>query len=569
MAIFGAAFQIGSSALAAYQAAITITGQNIANVGNSDYTRLTGRLEAMYGGRTTGGISPGTGVNLTALERHIDEAVEGRLRLALAARSGSQTTYQTLNRVESLYNELTDGDLSSLLSEFFSSLSNLQTDPTDTSARSLVISGADAVIRTLQQQRHGLLDQVEDLNHSAEAMTVTANGLVSEVAKLNSMIVTAEGRAQGASAALQDRRDNLLRQLAEMMDIQTRAQDNGVVNVYVNSEPIVDFNHARTLKIETVLEDGLERATVRFADNGGSVVMRSGQLAAIVQARDVHLAGQLDKLDELASALIYEVNRVHSSGRGLVGYASLTGTYTVRDADAVLNTTQAGLPFPVTNGTFVVNIRDKTTGQTTSQLIEVDLDGLGGSDTTLRSLAQALDNIPGVDASVTGDNRLKLGAESGSELSFSEDSSGVLAALGLATFFTGTTAATLDVNGAVRSDPRLLAASLDGASGDGTNAGRLAAVGTAASTLLSASSILDFHQNIINGLAVDTASALSSQEAADTVYSSLLAQREATSGVSLDEETINLTKYERAFQGASRFLNVVDSLSDEILSLVG
>ncbi|HPM23874.1 MAG TPA: flagellar basal body rod C-terminal domain-containing protein, partial [Phycisphaerae bacterium] len=86
--------------------------------------------------------------------------------------------------------------------------------------------------------------------------------------------------------------------------------------------------------------------------------------------------------------------------------------------------------------------------------------------------------------------------------------------------------------------------------------------------LLGGVSIEAYHAMTINGLAVTTAAASTAQEAADMVYSSLLAQREATSGVSLDEEAINLTKYERAFQGASRFLNVLDSLSDEILSLV-
>ena len=67
---------------------------------------------------------------------------------------------------------------------------------------------------------------------------------------------------------------------------------------------------------------------------------------------------------------------------------------------------------------------------------------------------------------------------------------------------------------------------------------------------------------------MDTAAANTEQEAADAVYSSLLAQREATSGVSLDEETINLMKYEQSFQGASRFLSVLDTLAQEVLSLV-
>ncbi len=568
VALLGASFQIGRSALAAYQAAIAITGQNIANVGNPDYARQSARLAAMPGGMTAAGVAPGSGVDVTGLERHLDEAVEARLRLALGQRSGAQTVYETLNRVEAMYNELTDGDLSSQLSEFFGSLSNLQTDPAETTARDLVISNADAIIHTLQRQRSGLLGEVNDLNDSAEQVTQTANSLAEQIADLNAKVVTAEARGQGGAGALRDRRDGLLRQLGELLDIQTREQDNGIVNVYVGSEPLVDFNRSRGLKTQTVLEDGLERVTVRFADNGSTVVMRSGKLAAIVQARDGHLADQLAQLDQLAAGLIYEVNSVHSSGRGLVGYTQVAGTYAVDDPDAALNSAAANLSFPVQNGTFFVHVRDQATGQTISRMIEVDLDGLNGDDTTLNSLAAALNGVPSISASVTGDNRLQIGASAGFEVSFSEDSSHALAALGVGTFFEGNNAATLAVNSAVRDDPRLLATSLDGAPGDGTNAGRMAAVGTASSALLGSASVQEFHERLVNGLAVEAAAASTEQAAADAVYSSLLAQREATSGVSLDEEAINLTKYEQSFQGASRFITVLNTLTAEVLNLV-
>ena len=57
-------------------------------------------------------------------------------------------------------------------------------------------------------------------------------------------------------------------------------------------------------------------------------------------------------------------------------------------------------------------------------------------------------------------------------------------------------------------------------------------------------------------------------EAAETVLGSLEAQRESISGVNLDEEAISLIKFERAFQGASRFIRVVDDLLSELILLV-
>jgi flagellar hook-associated protein 1 len=567
VAILGASFQIGRSALAAYQAAIAITGQNIANLGNADYARVSGRLEALYGGLTSG-IAPGTGVSLSALKRHVDTSLESRLRLALGSRAGAETTYNTLNRIEGMYNELTDKDLSTQLTTFFGGFSTLQTDPLEGSARNLLIGYADDVVNTIQRQRTGLLGEVKDLNDSIEQLTTQANSLIDEIAKLNEQVVTADARAPGGSAALRDRRDALLRQLGELMDVQTREQENGIVNVYIGSEPLVMFTRSRGLKTERALDDGVERLSVRFADNGGPVTIRDGRLGAAVAARDGHVAHELDQLDQLAAALIYEVNQVHTSGQGLVGYTHVSGSYAARDANSALNRAQAGLNFTPRTGTFVVRVKDQATGQVTSARIAVDLDGLGGNDTSLASLAEQLRGVPNLYARVQPDGRLEVEAKPGSEFSFAEDSSGTLAALGIGTFFSGQDATSIAVNSAVRADPRLIAASSTGAPQDGANAGRLALLGSQPSALLGQRSIEDFHEDVVNRLASTVAAAETTNEAADAVYSSLLAQREAISGVNLDEEAINLTKFERSFQGASRFLSVLDSLTTELLSLV-
>jgi len=574
VAVLGAAFQIGRSALAAYQAAIAVTGQNVANVGNPNYARQTGHLDALPGAVQPAGISPGTGVSMSTLERHVDEALEGRLRLALAQREGANTKYQALNQVETLYSELTDHDLSSQLNDLFSSFANLQTDPLEPTARDQVIAKADAVIDTMQRQRSGLLTQISDLNDQTEAAVRDINAKTAEIADLNQRIVASGASGTGGDSALRDRRDTLLQDLAKLMDVQTREQQNGIVNVYVGSEPLVEYSRARSLTTKATIADGVQRAEVRFADNNGTVPIHDGQLAAIADARDTHLAGQLGQLDQLAKGLIYEVNRVHSAGQGLVGYTSISGTYAVGDAVAPLNSAAASLPFPVQNGTFLVQVRDQNSGQTTTRMIKVDLNGLpdagtpGGGDTSLNVLARVLGEVPGLHAAVTADNRIQVDADAGLQVSFSEDTSGALAALGIGTFFAGTDASTLAVNAAVRSDPQLIATSLNGAPGDGSNAGCLAAAGTTASTLLGGRSVQDYQASMVNRLAVDTAAAKTTYDASDAVYSGLSAQREAVSGVNLDEETINLTMFEQAFQGVSRYVNVLNTLSDSVLALV-
>lgn len=564
----GEAFQIGRSALAAYQAAISITGQNIANLGNPNYARQSGRLSAQVGGSMVSGVRPGAGVNLTHVTRHIDRALEARLQQSLASRASAEAIYNALNQTETLYNELTDIDLSTQLSEFFAQFSNLETSPQDSSSRNLVLASAEMLVRSIHRQRSGLARQVRDLNDTAAVVALRAGELSAEIASLNAQVATQEADGKTVASALRDRRDGLLRELGELMDIEVREQRNGTVNVYVGSEPLVEFDRSRGLTVETVLEDGLELASVRFADNHGNVILRDGKLFGLLAARDRYLRDQVQRLDTLARGLIYEVNRVHSTGVGLIGYESLLSDHAVSDPDAALNSDAANLPFPLENGTFIIHVRDQANGQVITRQIEIDLDGLNGDDTTLTSLATALNNVPGVSASVTADNRLQLEAAAGQEIWFSEDSSGALAAVGLASFFSGSDASDIEIHSAVQDDPRLIAASLSGATNDGGNAGRLANLAVSTSTLLGNRSIQDYHEALISALAVEASAAVTQHEAANAVYEALYAQREAVSGVSIDEEAVNLTQYETAYQAATRYLSIVDQMTSEIMALL-
>ena len=563
-------FQIGRSALAAYQAALAVTGQNIANLGNPNYTRQSSHFASLDSGTTYGNLRPGAGVQIDTLRRHFDEAIEARLRSSAGALAGAEVVYQALSQTEASYNELTEEDISTQLSEFFAQFSDLSAAPQSSTSRNLVIANADAIVHSIKRQRDSLVQQIEDINAQATSATERAGQIAADIATLNGRIAGQEADGSTIASALRDQRDTLLRELGELMDIQVREQGNGAINVYVGSEPLVEFDRARGPVVETALVDGLEVASVRFADTHANVILRDGKLHGLLEIRDTYLRDQIDRFDTLAAGLIYEVNRIHSTGVGLVGYETLRSEYSVNDAGAVLNSADAGLPFPLENGTFVVHVRDASTGQTVTRQIHVDLDGLNGDDTTLASLAADLNAVPGLTATVTADNRLQLDAASGQELYFSEDSSGVLAAVGLAGFFTGQDGTDIAVRNEVRSDPRLIAASLSGALNGGDNAGRLAALASAdaTSTVLGNRTIQDYHEALVTDLAVEAATALGNYEAEEAVYQNLVAQRESVSGVNLDEEALNLTRFETAYQGAARYLGVVDAITNELMNLL-
>jgi flagellar hook-associated protein 1 FlgK len=233
---------------------------------------------------------------------------------------------------------------------------------------------------------------------------------------------------------------------------------------------------------------------------------------------------------------------------------------------AALNSTAAGLNFPPTNGSFVVTVTNTGTGLQSSTLVPVTLNGLSSGQTTLNSLVSSLNGISNVSASVVG-NKLQINAASGTQITFSQDSSGTLAALGVNTFFSGYSAGTISVNQNVQNNPQLLAAAQNGDPGDNQTALTIAGLGTAASTALGGQSINGNYQSLINQVGATAQTAQNEATATGNIASTLQTQQQSISGVSVDEETINLLQQQQSFQAAARLVSTVDTMMQTLIAM--
>lgn len=554
---------VGKSALAIHQAAIQVTSNNVANAGNPDYTRQVARITPAGEHQLRPGVFVGTGVNLAGVERQIDLALEERIRASNSDYASAATRQQWLGRVESVFNELGDEDLSSELSTFFDGWTDLADRPLDTGLRQIVVQNGDSLASTLRGLRGQFDSLCGDADQQLAGLVNNANALANQIAQLNGQIVKAEAGASASANILRDQRDAALKQLSQLMDIKTQEMPGGAVNVLVGAVTLVSASQNRGLAL-TQSADG--SSTLSIAADGTRLQPTSGQIGGLTAIRQ-EIAGVVDDLDTLASNLIFALNKIHASGQGLEGFTDVTSTNAVNDPAAALNSDAAGLAFKPVNGSLKVEVRDKNGSIVSAALVQVDLDGLNGDDDSLNSLAAELDAIQGVSASVVA-GKLKIQADdkNATQITFSEDSSGVLAALGVNTFFTGTNAASIAVNATLKARPALLAAATS--QGANLNARSIAALETTKLAAMQNMSLLDRHDAMINNLAVSTASAKNAAEAAAAVNETLTTQREALSGVSLDEEAINLIKEQRAFQGAARVISAVDEMIKTLLQMV-
>jgi flagellar hook-associated protein 1 FlgK len=137
-------------------------------------------------------------------------------------------------------------------------------------------------------------------------------------------------------------------------------------------------------------------------------------------------------------------------------------------------------------------------------------------------------------------------------------------AVGLA-FFSGTGAADLRVG---LTDPRGIAAAQGANLADNTNALALVDVAQQTFAALGGATLGGYFGTLQASIGQQAQRADESASVEENVSSALSAQREAISGVSLDEEFTNLIRFQRGFQAAAKLINVSNGLLDDLLGLV-
>lgn len=565
MSLFSS-IQLANNALRAQQIGLQVTGQNIANANTPGYIREDVEF-APTRTQKVGSILLGLGVEVTGVVQKIDRFLENRMRLAGSDRAGSDAELTTLNQLQDLIGELSDSDISTSLNNFFASISNVLNQPESVTTRNLAVLQGNTLAGDISRLYERAESLRVDVNKQIENAVPEINKLLVEIRDLNLKISETEGSelVRSDAVGLRDQRSIALAKLSEYMDVQAVEQSNGAVNVFAGGDFLVFEGIVREVEVGLDTDRGLSIASIQIAQNDAPLTISAGSIAGYTTARDEVLGTFLDNLDNFAKTLAFEFNKLYSSGQGLRGFTELTSEFAVDDADAALDA--AGLPFTPVNGTFQVLLYDRDTGLTKTFDLGVTLNGLG-NDTSLNDLAAALNAIDGIAASVNSSNQLELSAErTDEEIGFANDTSGILAALGLNTFFSGSSALDLGVNAAIKADPSTFAASRDGI-GEGTdNAVLLADFLDRPLDSQNGDSIGILYDRLHGNVTQQATAAKAVFDGFRTFEETLTGQHLAISGVSLDDEAVRLITYQRAYQASAKYIASISELLDLLVNL--
>ncbi len=555
-----------SRSLEIYTAGIEVAGSNVANANTPGYVREE-LLLSPAAPFEKGGLLFGTGASADGVRQRIDNNLEAQIHQANADAGSATARQDGYNELQLVLSELSGQDLSTKLNEFTGAVNELVNQPELLANRQGVVqqgvSLSDAITSTrekIDRVRNGLTAEIGSLADEA-------NTLIDRISFLNQRIIQTEsaGLLKSHAGALRSDRLTALNRLSEIVPTRIVEEANGTVNVYSGSDYLIIEGTKQYLESYSVADRGVPINKFRFSNTQTDVPLNSGELTGKLEARDNILGGFVDQLDQYASAVIQQVNLIHSSGEGLRGYTELTGTYAVDDSTAALN--DAGLDLTPTHGSFEVKLYNTTTGTTQTTRINVDLDGIGGNDTSLDDLQASLDAVTNLNASVDTFGRLKLTTDSGFEVKFSNDTSGALAALGINTFFTGDDSNSIQVQQDLIDDPQLLAVGQGGGAGDNRNAIELASFMEKEVDSLNGQSIDQFYGLVTAQIAESSSAEKALADGFTSFRDSLMGQRQQISGVSVDEEAIKIMQYQQGYSAAARVISTIDELFTALLNI--
>jgi flagellar hook-associated protein 1 len=598
MTMMGAIFNIAGSALSVQKYGIEVTANNIANVNTPGYTRQTPLLEPSLPEKN-GPLILGRGVSFETVTSIKDQFVETRLRNQESLTSFHGEQHHYISQIEQIFNTGSETDVSSLMSGFWNSWHELANSPSGTSERLVLAEKSGQLSEGLNRLHSQMGDLVQDIDNRLYAGAKEVNLITRELADLNQQIMAAETGGK-TSHALRDLQNNKLRQLAEYIDITSFERDNGSLTIMTaNGIDLVRGNQNYDLS--------LENGRLLLAGSGQNQwditeKVSAGRIGGWVDMRDNVIPGFLRDLDATAGALIWQVNTRHSQGVGLEMFSAVTGEYSF-DPTVDVNTipliplpeSESGLDFHdrIVPGAFTLWVYDPE-----GNPVDADpgVEGINGyeiqidASMTFGDLIGAFnpsdpddpetDPISGLSATITEDNRFQIVAEAGYTFGFSDDTSHVLAALGINTFFKGAAADTMAVSDRVASGGPYIAAGTIGsegrhALGDNSNAMAVADLQYTPMRIgdeQGHTGVLDtttenYFHTLLGGIGVTGSGMIMEKDTSVAIRAQLVKIRESISGVSLDEEMVSLMTFQAAYSAAAKLITTADEMLDTLLRL--
>ncbi len=325
--------QTALSGLVAEQAALDVTGNNIANSDTEGYSRQTAVLQTnepivipAISPLTGEGAQLGTGVSVATISRVRNIYLDAQYRTQNSALSEASTQSEELTQAQAAFNEPSSSGLASQISAFWSSWSEVANDPT-IAAKQGVVAAGKSLVNTFHELSAQLTTISKQASEQYAALTAPSGEVqndANQIAQLNGQIKLAEEAGQKPNEML-DRRDLLLDKLSSFAQVTVSEQPDGTDTVSFGdaAKPLVEGTTVTWPQALTPAAGGKLGALLGLTAPGGAL---SSYQAA---------------LDNVANTLASTVNALHTSTPFFSGTTAATIAVAVTAAQVQTSSTGA------------------------------------------------------------------------------------------------------------------------------------------------------------------------------------------------------------------------------------
>ena len=407
---------IGLKSLLTAQASLDSIGHNLANANTPGYSRQRLSVSTSQTLRL-GGLLQGTGVNADVVQRTTDALLHARLVRQVSSVSRHDARLGLMGQAEAFLGASTGSGVNALLQNFFDGMSTLSTAPEDQVLRGSAIQTTGELASRLNELTVETDSLRRDTVLRLDAEIETVNELARQISGLNLQI---SGTEIGNLTAndLRDRRDLLIEQLAEHVNVRAIEDQSGATRVLIDGFMLVAPTTYQQLSMES--DPASNEVSISISGSPKPLAISGGSIGGLLNVLQDFLPKLSSEYDEFARNLILEANRIHTTGvAGSGPYHLLVGTNPLQDLnlsgtvdDELLS--RSGLPFDVVSGELYVNVTDEATGAVEVHRLDID-----ANRTSVGQFVSDLNSIPNLSAGVDGRGRLQIFSDTGYGFDFS------------------------------------------------------------------------------------------------------------------------------------------------------
>lgn len=541
-------FNLARGGLSVAQAALAVTGDNMNNAFTNGYSRRSLIIGELGGKSTTNGFY-GFGAQVSGVERAYDAFANNQLRGSISQWSSLQGRMEQLSDIDNMLGDESD-NVSVSINNLFKAMSTLGADPESSASRSAVFNSLGSLASRFNASGKRLSGLEKSTNIQIEQSAKDINSYTKQLAEINKQLERAQG-AGTPPADLLDRRDALLEAMSEQLGIEVAENpQSGRVDVTLSDgRPLVSGDRAYELKTSPSATDP-NKTVVSYVDANGVETpldedrITKGRLAGLFKFRNDDLALARQELDQLAFVMASRMNAQNAEGYLPPPNETTHGgdLFGLPDIKAWANPNNLGPDLGSITVTSYENVKN--------QDYTLTFDGTDWVATGPDGSVLAKVTPPDPEISFDG-MEVKLPGTPGKGDCFTfNPMSG--AAEGLSRKI-------VDAQG-------FAAAGKDtGEASDDGNLQKMLEIQT--EKLIGKSTLTEAYASLVGTIGDRARSVKSSFDSAETDMRTKFETKQALSGVSTDEETINLNMFMQYYQANAQLLKTATDMFDSLLSI--